>query len=295
MALRQTLKAYGPGWRRDPRDYQLVALSGLFTMAWLSSDFGTRPAVLAAALAGTLLVQAAGTWLTSGRPRASTLEWKSALITAFGLSILLRATDLWIWTAAGAIAIGAKFAIRVRGKHVFNPACIGIVAMLLISGHQAWVSPGQWGQASLLGGYVVALGALTLSSAKRLDIALGFLLAYALIVVGRGLWLGDPPVIALHHLSTGSLLIFAFFMITDPRSTPDRRLGRVLLAISVAALAAWLQFGPNVQAAPLVALALLAPLTPVLDRLLPARRFRWRPVPAAPASGHSSSLKEASS
>ena len=45
---------------------------------------------------------------------------------------------------AAAIAISSKFLIRYRGKHVFNPANVAIVLMMLASEH-VWVSSGQWG------------------------------------------------------------------------------------------------------------------------------------------------------
>lgn len=64
-------------------------------------------------------------------------------------------------------------------------------------------------------------------------------------------------------------------MITDPRSTPDSRLARILFAFAVAALAAWLSWEHHIRGAMLYALAGLALLSPVLDRVLPARRFEW--------------------
>jgi len=91
--------------------------------------------------------------------------------------------------------------------------------------------------------------------------------------------------IPLHQLSSGSLLIFAFFMITDPRSTPDSRPGRILFAIAVASLAAWFIIGPNQRGALLMALAALAFLTPLIDRFLPARRFEWTYTPPLARDG----------
>ena len=255
---------------RDARHWQILALSGLFLISVLTTDFGARPAHLIAALTGTMSAQLLGTWLTGCR-----FEWKSAAITSLSLSILLRAVDPWMWFAAGLIGIGAKFAVRYKGKHLFNPACIGIVDMCLIMGRDVWVSPGQWGQAPLVAGWAMALAALVLSSAKRLDIALGFIGTFAAILLVRALWLGDPLAIPMHQLSSGTLLVFTFFMITDPRSTPDARAGRLIFAAAVAALTAWFIIGPNVRAAPLMALAALSFLTPVLDRLIPSDRFQW--------------------
>lgn len=289
-------------FHRDARHWQILALSGLFLISYLNSDFGARPVNLTLALFGTLSVQFIGTalvnlretsrrrgsregehgnhWMRAGfRSGLSGLtngfQWKSAVITSLSLTILLRAVSPWFWLLAGMIAIGAKFTIRWRGKHLFNPACIGIVTLMLVFGRDVWVSPGQWGQAPLLAGYAMAVAALVLSSARRLDIALGFLGTFAAILFGRAIWLGDPMAIPIHQLSTGALLIFAFFMITDPRSTPDSRTGRLIFAACVASLAAWYMIGPNVRGAPLMALATLAILTPILDRIFPANRFLW--------------------
>ena len=277
LALFRTIDA-------DPRHWQILALSGLFLFSHGTSSFGAEPSALLFAASGAMLAQTFGTAiinLRAGRRLFHDFEVKSALITTLGVTILLRAAAPWIWFAAAFTGIALKFLVRIKGKHVFNPGCIGIVAMMLLLGREAWVSPGQWGQMPLIAGYALALAALTLSSAKRLDIALGFLITFAAILFARAAWLGDPMTIPLHQLSSGSLLIFAFFMITDPRSTPDSRMGRVLFAMAVASLAAWFIIGPNQRGAPLMALAALGLLTPVLDRALPARRFEWpRGMPA---------------
>lgn len=282
---------------RDARHWQILALFGLFCISLSTSDFSARPLALLAAIVGAMTAQVAGTvWVNARKEqrraksgsywRGSSLEagvvgwmsgfqWKSALITSLSLSILLRASSLWFWLAAGFIAISAKFLIRYRGKHIFNPACIGIVAVSLIGGSAAWVSPGQWGQAPIFAAFAIGFAALVLSSAKRLDIALGFLIGFAAMLFGRALYLGDPMAIPIHQMQSGALLVFAFFMITDPRSTPDSRLARILFAFAVAALAAWLSWEHHIRGAMLYALAGLALLTPVLDRVLPARRFEW--------------------
>lgn len=283
-AIRYPLRAY-TRFDADPRHWQIAALGGLFFLSWTTSDFGVTPLTLLITLAGTLSAQLAGTLALNwrgGRNLLARLEWKSALITGMGVTILLRGADPWIWFAAGFAGVALKFLVRVNGKHIFNPGCIGIVLMMLVTGHDAWVSPGQWGQAPLVAGYAMALAALTLSSARRLDIALGFLGGFAAILFARAAWLGDPMAIPMHQLSSGALLIFAFFMITDPRSTPDSRLGRILFALAVAGLTAWYQIGPNLRGAPLMALASLALLTPAMDWLFPANRFQWHRTPTLP-------------
>ena len=177
--------------------------------------------------------------------------------------------------AAALIGVGAKFAIRYNNKHIFNPACIGIVIISLIAGADAWVSPGQWGTAPLFAAFAIGFAALVLSSAKRLDIALGYLGFHAAALFGWAIYYGDPFAIPMRAMQNGALLVFAFFMITDPRSTPDSRIGRILFAACVAAMASYLGWLTNMPGEPLYALALMAPLTIIMDRLFPARRFEW--------------------
>ena len=54
--------------------------------------------------------------------------------------------------------------------------------------------------------------------------------AYVALVVGRALWLGEPmPPSRSTSCESGALLLFAFFMISDPKTTPDSRAGRMRL------------------------------------------------------------------
>lgn len=254
----------------DARHIQLAALSSLVLLSNFWSDFGAGPMSFIAAAAGTLSVQMLFAWR-----RGEALEWRSALITAFSLALLLRAPGpLWHFAAGGA-AMASKFLIRARGKHIFNPANFAVVAAILLF-DAAWISPGQWGQVAWIAGLIIVFAALVLGCARRLDIAVAFLLSYALFLFARAVWLGDPLAIPLHQLQSGAVLIFTGFMITDPRSTADHRAGRILFAIAVAALAVLLSIRFQLVGAPLFALALLSPLTPLIDRILPAARFQWR-------------------
>jgi Na+-translocating ferredoxin:NAD+ oxidoreductase RnfD subunit len=63
-----------------------------------------------------------------------------------------------------------------------------------------------------------------------------------LILFRRAIWLGDPLAIPLHQLQNGAFLIFSFYMISDPKTTPNSRAGRVLFALLVAAGAGFVQF-----------------------------------------------------
>jgi enediyne biosynthesis protein E5 len=149
---------------------------------------------------------------------------------------------------------------------------------LLLTG-EAWVSPGQWGSAAFFGFLLACLGGLVVNRAARSDVTLAFLLAYGGLVVARSLWLGEPMAIPLHRLQNGALLIFAFFMISDPRTTPDSRAGRILFALLVALGAAYVQFRLFRTNGLLWSLAVFSLLVPVLDRLLPGERHQWAVSP----------------
>lgn len=253
----------------DARHLQIVALASLLAINLLAIDFGADPAASACAVAACLITQTACSSIAK-----SPLDLRSPLITGLSLSLLLRADEPWIHAVAGVIAIMSKFLIRVDGKHVFNPAGLAIVVVLL-SHVGAWISPGQWGAAIWFAALVGLLAIVVLHASRRVDIAIFFLLGYAALLCARAVWLGDPWAIPLHQLQSGSLLIFTFFMMSDPRTSPDSRLGRFVLAFAVAALAHYLAFFEQLRPALYFALIALSPVTLVLDRILPSPRFGW--------------------
>lgn len=266
-------------WRwlqRDPRHGQIASLSVLvcYGVSRLGFDL---PLTQAAVTLGTAVAVQAAADRYAGRPVAAGA--KSALISALSLCLLLRTDHLALAAAASAVAILSKFLIRVDDKHVFNPTNLALVALLLGT-DAAWVSPGQWGtQAFLAFGFACA-GLLVVHRAARSDVTIAFIAAYAAMVFGRSVWLGEPMAIPLHRLQSGAFLLFAFFMISDPKTTPDSRTARVLFAVAVAAGAWYVHFRLFRTNGFLWSLALASPFVPVLDRLLPGGRYHW-PVPTA--------------
>ncbi|GAB4093670.1 DUF2330 domain-containing protein [Flaviaesturariibacter terrae] len=203
----------------------------------------------------------------------------SVLISALSLCLLLRCNHWSTSLLAALITVGSKYVLRVGGRHLFNPSAIGIVAVLLFSG-DAWLSPGQWGSGTVLFFSILTLGTIVVTRVQKLDVSLAFLAGYAGLMAWRQLWvLGWPADHFVHTLSTGSLLLFTFFMISDPRSTPAHPVARVAWGFGVGALAFYLAAFRWWYNTPLYVLLLAAPLVPLLDRLLPARGFRWQQVP----------------
>ena len=272
----------------DPRLYQIGTLAALlvYGMAWL--DFDITPARAALLLATALATQKICDRLSgSTAPFASTS--RSALISGLSLCLLLRTNDAGLACLAAVVTIASKFLIRFRGKHVFNPTNGGIVAMLLLTG-QVWVSPGQWGTPASFAFLMACAGMLVVTRAARSDVTLAFIACYSTLVIGRSLYLGEPLAIPLHRLMSGAFLLFSFFMISDPKTTPDARAGRILFAALVASSAWYIQFRLFRTNGLLWSLAIWSTAVPILDRLLPAARYAWtqprtRPIPTpAPAA-----------
>ena len=261
---------------KDARVYQILFLASLLATGALVRDFTLRWEQMALTFAAGLATQVFALRMVGAR-NGSLL---SAVITCFGLSILLRADSLWVHPLAATLAIGSKFVIRVDRKHVFNPANFGVMAaLLLLPG--TWVSPGQWGHDLAIAAWFVALGAVVTGKARRWDASWVFLAAFLGLVGARVLLLDQNPAVFTHQLGNGALLLFAFFMLSDPMTIPDHRGARVAYAVLVAAAAAYWQyvlFRPN---AFVWSLLLCTPIVPLLNAGWRAQRFSWQ-APGAP-------------
>lgn len=256
---------------RDARLWQILFLASLLTFGVLVRDFTLKPAQMALAFAAGLATQAF--WLHAKGLRQK--GFLSALVTCFGLSLLLRSDTLWVHPLAACLALSAKFVVRVNGKHLYNPANLGVIAATtLLPG--TWISPGQWGNELAAAVWFLVLGGLVTERARRWDIAWMFLGAWLGLCALRVLWLDQPFAVWAHQLGSGALLLFSFFMISDPMTIPDRRHTRLAYALVVALAAFGWQYALFRPNALVWALFLATPLVPLLDRMWPGERFAWR-------------------
>ncbi|MFN7979830.1 MAG: DUF2330 domain-containing protein [Vicinamibacterales bacterium] len=274
------VRAVRAAWRlltADPRHGQIAVLSSLLVYGLASLDFDLGLTQIAVTIGTALATQwIADTWVRT--PTRAGL--KSALISSLSLCLLLRTNDV-AWAAAGAaIAVSSKFLIRVRGKHVFNPTN-GALAALLLTTDAVWVSPGQWGTTAIAAFAMACAGLAVVHRSARSDVTVAFLASYTALAVGRSLALGEPLTIPLHRLQSGAFLLFAFFMISDPKTTPDARGARVLYAALIALGAWYVHFRLFRANGFLWALAAVSPFVPLLDRAWPATRYAW---PVSPLS-----------
>lgn len=259
----------------DPRLFQIASLATLLAWGVLALGFDVR-----VEQAIVLVATALGTQALCARVAGRPFDGRSPLISSLSLCLLLRSEGIDIAAAVAAATIASKFLIRWRGKHVFNPTTFGLVAGMLVS-DRVWISAGQWGTAAWAAFAMACAGMLVVRRAERSDVTWCFLVAYLVLLFGRSAWLGDPLAVPLHAMQSGALLLFAFFMISDPRTTPDSRAGRILFACIVAAGAFFVQYGLYRTNGLVWSLAAAAPLVPLIDRLLPGPAHCWpvRPIP----------------
>lgn len=263
----------------DPRVFQILSLASLALYGSFGLALELRPASLLAALGGALATEA-----FARRLRGESFDARSPMITALSLTLLLRTASPWLAALAACLAVGSKFAIRRSGGHVFNPANFAIVVLLLAT-DRVWVSSGQWGHGALLAVALVGAGQFVIHRAARSDVTWLFLAAWSALLFGRAAWLGDPWTIPWHQLQNGALLVFAFFMISDPRTTPRTRVARGLHAGLTASLGFALVFLAYEPDGLLFALFATAPLVPLLDRWRPGPVFSWaQPRPLSPVA-----------
>jgi hypothetical protein len=255
---------------RDPRVLQIAFLGTFLVLGMTTLGFQVEPWIPPVLLATACATQ----FLCERLFRLPGSGYLSPLISALGLSLLLRTDTWWVAPLAAALAIGSKFCFRIRGKHLFNPTNFGLTVCVLASGH-AWCSPAQWGEWGILLAWLLVLGLAVVHRSFRTDVSLAFLACWVLLKGARVLFLGQRPAVLLHQLSVGSLILFTFFMISDPKTTPDRRAARIAYGAAVAGLAFFLQHQLWVMNSPIWALLLLAPAVPLVDRLWPAPRFQW--------------------
>jgi Na+-translocating ferredoxin:NAD+ oxidoreductase RnfD subunit len=276
----------------DPRLHLAAVIVSLQVLGQVAFEFRLSIAQILVALLTCAVLEVA---IAFRRQRV--IMWPaSALLTGNGVAFILRVPGTehgdwwslhgaWIFAGTAAVALLSKYLIRVRGRHVFNPSNIGLVLCFLLLGpERADPLAFWWGPLSgwlvLALAIIVAGGLAILTRLRLLAIAVWFWLAFAAALALVAL--GGHAMTASWHLGpiTGAefwrvlvfspeILVFLFFMITDPKTVPAGPTGRRAYAVAVGLLAALLiapqttEFGAKV--AVLAALALVCAARPLVE------------------------------
>lgn len=171
---------------------------------------------------------------------------ESSIITASILFLIIApSTVLYDLFWAGFItlvAILSKYVLAYRYRHIWNPVAFTLVfASLLGFGGGVW-----WVATPALLVPVIVGGLLVVQKIRRFDLVLSYLITAALLHMGLSLYRGAPFVDTLQGtLVSWPVLFFAFFMLTEPLSTPPQRRERIIYGVIVGVLSnVTFHFGP---------------------------------------------------
>ena len=256
----------------DPRYFQILYLGSflLYGISYLGWEGHIQK--FAYIFSVGIVTQIIGATLT----RKSLSSVKSALITCLGLSLLLQVNQAWIAGLGALLAIGSKFVIKRKNKHIFNPAAFGIVATAILT-QQAWISPGQWGSSVIMLFFIGAAGLMMVLKVGRLDTSITFLLTFGMLLMIRQVFfLGWEIDVWAHKMINGALLLFTFFMITDPMTTPNHTRARIIWSMIIGVLLFVVSNYYYVQTAAIWILVLISPITPFFDHFFKAPKYEWK-------------------
>ncbi|HET7465877.1 MAG TPA: hypothetical protein VFL29_04370 [Candidatus Dormibacteraeota bacterium] len=254
---------------RDPRLHVAAVLLTLQVLGQTVLDFRLSIAQILTCLAVGALIEFGVAFF-----KDRVILWPaSGLLTGNSTAFILRVPGtlhgqwwslhgIWIFIGVVAISMASKYLIRYKGRHIFNPSNLGLVLAFVALGPQFtepqdlwWIPLGPWmyvTYAILIGG-----GLLIGWELKLLGLELGYMAAFAAFVALALAPVPDHCMIASWHatpmcgselwtilVTSPEVLIFALFMIPDPRTVPDGQASRFVFGVIVALLSVLL-LGPT--------------------------------------------------
>jgi enediyne biosynthesis protein E5 len=182
----------------------------------------------------------------------------SAYVSGISVGILVRSPAMWPYALCSTLSITSKYALRLRGHHLWNPSNFGICVMLLLASDTVASLSIQWGNYLPPLIIVWILGSLIIWRVKRFHICATYVVSFLLFAYVRS-WITGHPFLAEVAPLTGPMYqLFVFFMITDPKTTVQTTWGQCVVAFLVALAEMILRLNESVYA-PLYALFLVGP------------------------------------
>jgi len=217
--------------------------------------------VLATAYGLELAIEALDAWSSARRPRflggvGPFVDFLlPAHISALAVGMLVYANErLWVVVFAAAVAVASKALIRVRmgpvmangvpvTRHVFNPSNFAIAVVLFLFPWVGGAPPYQF-VTNVTGGWDVMLPLLVFTTGSLVNTKftgrmplvgawVGGFVAQALV---RAAVNGTPWEAGLAPMTGLAFVLYTFYMITDPGTTPEAPRAQVAFGISVAAV-----------------------------------------------------------
>lgn len=277
----ERVRPKGLGLRIDQRYIAPLLVTFILLMAQLSARVLVNPFYTLAAILTSMATELVLGRLTYGKwPNLA-----SAYVSGISVGILLRSDFVWPYMLCSAISITSKYAIRVNGRHLWNPSNLGIVATLFIAPNAVSTLMNQFSNGLLPMIVVWVVGSLVIYRLKRFHICLTYVLSFVFYAFLRSLILHDSFITEVAPITGPMYQLFTFFMITDPKTTVHSKRGQMLVAFLVATVenCLWLYgsiasppagsfAGIVASHAPYIALTLVGPPANLIEILREKRR-----------------------
>jgi Na+-translocating ferredoxin:NAD+ oxidoreductase RnfD subunit len=220
-------------WMKTPKGYVVMALAAYLLIA--SAIAQEMKGIINGIIAVAVCLAVDIIWgLIAKRKR---IVPDGAVITGLIISLILSATTSWpIIAATSAIAIVSKHIFVHRKKPIFNPAAFGLLlSILFFKTEQSW-----WGAFGdlpawtfvflLIGGYAVT------NRVNKFPQVFSFLGTYLILMFIMGILNVGDASDALRPPFINAALFFAFFMLTDPPTSPAKVKDQAIFGILAAVM-----------------------------------------------------------
>ncbi len=218
---------------RTPKGLLIVLLLILTVLAGPGEDIGRITPILCSAIGVAALID-----LVILRLKCGMWEFPDgAILSGWIVALVLSPQEPWyVAVCTAAVAIASKHILRTRSANIFNPAALAIIATFYIfDTGQSW-----WG--ALVDITPVALVALFATGiyisdrVNKLPLVLAFLGCHYLLFTLTA-FLGNPGRVAeiFRVPDVNAALFCAFFILTDPPTSPAKYRDQVVCGVIVAA------------------------------------------------------------
>jgi Na+-translocating ferredoxin:NAD+ oxidoreductase RnfD subunit len=224
---------------RTPKGLALIVLALLTILASAGAGVSLVAPRVAAAIVPAMLIDA----VILRRIKSKWFFPSGALLTGLIVAMILSPREPWyVEAVTSVIGVLSKYAVRARTANVFNPAALALVAAFYVfHTAQSW-----WGALPEISpialAVLIASGAFIAYKVNKIPAALAFLGAYyALATISA--FTGDPRRVAQLYRAPDlhAALYFAFFMVTDPPTSPPKHRDQLVFG-AIVALASFAAF-----------------------------------------------------
>jgi len=205
------------------------------------------------------------------------LNVASAYITGISVGILVRSPAFWPYAIGAALAITSKYALRFKGRHLWNPSNFGISVILFLLPTTVAMLSIQWGNDMWSMAAIWVLGSIIIWRLRRFHISATYAASFLVLAVVRSWIIHEPWLSEVSPITGPEYQLFIFFMITDPKTTVRSKKGQCIVAFLVALLEMFFRLDQSVYAE-LYALFWIGPIALLVEMWLNSRRSKLAPA-----------------